>query len=83
MNNRFNIKFYKSIRDIIGLPIKLIFKPTINGIENIPNKPYILVGNHKSFWDIPFVALYIKDDIPIIIPGVNKIKVKGILIVKR
>ena len=63
MNNRFNIKFYKSIRDIIGLPIKLIFKPTINGIENIPNKPYILVGNHKSFWDIPFVALYLKDDI--------------------
>ena len=48
MNNRFNIKFYKSIRDIIGLPIKLIFNPTINGIENI----VISSNRRKGAWNI-------------------------------
>ncbi len=63
MENKTNIKFYKSMKNIIGVPIKLIFKPVVTGEENIPVKPYILVGNHKSFWDVPLVALYIEDNI--------------------
>ena len=61
MENKFNIKFYKNVSNILSIPIKLIFKPEVTGIENIPDKPYILVGNHKSFWDIPLVAMYIND----------------------
>ncbi len=58
-----NIKFYKGVRNVVKIPFKLVFKPEISGLENIPSKPYILVGNHKSFWDIPLVASTIDDEV--------------------
>lgn len=63
MENKINITFYKAVRNILKVPIKLIYNPKIIGIENIPEKPYILVGNHKSLWDIPTVAMCVKDEI--------------------
>ena len=63
MENKINITFYKAVRNILKVPIKLIYNPKINGIENIPEKPYILVGNHKSLWDIPLLAMCVKDEI--------------------
>lgn len=57
------MKFYNSVKKILGKPIKLVFNPKITGLDNIPNKPYILAGNHKSLLDIPLLAIYIKDDI--------------------
>ena len=48
--------FYKSVRPILKLFIKL-YKPTYIGIENIPeNKSFILVGNHTSYLDPLLVA---------------------------
>lgn len=63
MQDKFNLKFYSSVKKIIGVPIKLVFNPEVIGLENIPDKPYILVGNHKSILDIPLLITYIKDDI--------------------
>lgn len=63
MNNKYNIKFYNSIKRILNVPIKLLFNAEVNGIENIPNKPYILAGNHKSLFDIPLLITNIKDEI--------------------
>lgn len=63
MKNKYNIKFYNSIKKILNVPIKLLFNPKVTGIENIPNKPYILAGNHKSLFDIPLLITNIEDEI--------------------
>ena len=63
MNNKFNFKFYSSVKKIISCQVKLFLNPIVNGLENIPIKPYILVGNHKSLLDIPLLVTYIDDDI--------------------
>lgn len=48
MQEKFDIRFYNSVRKIISEPFKLYFNPEINGLENLPNKPYILAGNLTS-----------------------------------
>lgn len=63
MNNKYNVRFYRGIRKIINVPIKLLFNPAVTGIENIPNKPYILAGNHKSLFDMLLLAVYIQGEI--------------------
>ena len=63
MQEKFDIKFYNNVRKIISRPFKLYFNPNINGLENIPDKPYILAGNHTSLMDIPFLIVALKDDI--------------------
>lgn len=63
MNNKYNIKFYNSIKKILTNPIKLLFNAEVTGIENIPDNPYILAGNHKSLFDIPLLIINIPDEI--------------------
>lgn len=63
MKKEFDIKFYNNVKRILKGPFKLVFNPKVIGIENIPNKPYILAGNHKSFLDIPFLIVSLPDDI--------------------
>lgn len=63
MQEKFDIKFYNSVRKIISMPFKVYFNPEINGLENIPDKPYILAGNHISLMDIPFLIVALEDDI--------------------
>lgn len=63
MENKFNIKFYNGIKNILKIPFKLAFNPVVTGIENLPSKPYILVGNHISIFDIPFLVTSIPDEI--------------------
>lgn len=62
-SNKYNIKFYKSIKRVLNVPFKLLYNPVINGLENIPNKPYILAGNHKSMLDIVLLITSIDDEI--------------------
>lgn len=63
MKDKYNIKFYNGIKKILKGPVKLIFNPEINGIENIPNKPYILAGNHKNMLDVILLITNISDEI--------------------
>ena len=62
-NDKFNLKFYNKIKNMINLPMKLIFNTKVIGTENLPKKPYILIGNHKSIWDVPLLVSNINDDI--------------------
>lgn len=50
---KYNDKFfYKLVRPIVTILFKLIYRPTVIGIENIPkNKKIILAGNHTSKLD--------------------------------
>lgn len=63
MNNKYNIKFYNSIKKILKVPVKLFFNPKIEGLQNIPDKPYILAGNHKSMFDVILLISAIPDEI--------------------
>ena len=63
MESKYNIKFYNSIKRFLKVPIKLLYNPKVNGLENIPQKPYILAGNHKSMLDIPLLITSIPDEI--------------------
>ena len=63
MENKYNIKLYRSIKKILKGPMKIIFNAEINGIENLPDKPYLLAGNHKNMLDVVFLITNIPDEI--------------------
>lgn len=64
MEVKYSPKTYRFARDVVGFAMKIVFRPNIEGIENIPQEgPFILAGNHKSLLDIPLVAMASKKDI--------------------
>ena len=63
MKHKYNVKFYNGIKKILDKPIKIFLNPKVNGLHNIPDKPYILAGNHKSLLDIPLLIVSIPDEI--------------------
>ncbi len=63
MKSKYNIKFYNSIKKILKGPMKLVFNAEINGIDNLPDKPYILAGNHKNMLDVVLLITNIPDEI--------------------
>lgn len=63
MKNKYSIKFYNSIKKILKGPMKLVFNAEVNGIENLPDKPYILAGNHKNMFDVVLLITNIPDEI--------------------
>lgn len=62
-NSKYNVKFYRGIKKILNVPFKLLYNPVVNGLENVPNSPYILAGNHKSMLDIVLLMTSIDDEI--------------------
>lgn len=52
--------FYEVIRGVVAPAAKLIYRPTVEGADNVPHRgPVILASNHLSFIDsavIPLVA---------------------------
>lgn len=63
MESKYNIKFYKSIKKLLTMPMKLVFNTKVTGLENIPDKPYILAGNHKNMFDVVILITSIDDEI--------------------
>ena len=63
MKNKYNIKFYNTIKRILKGPMKLVFNAKVSGLENLPDKPYILAGNHKTMFDVVFLITNIPDEI--------------------
>lgn len=63
MQNKYNIKFYKSIKKLLTMPMKLVFNAKVTGLENLPDKPYILAGNHKNMFDVVILITNIDDEI--------------------
>lgn len=54
--DRYSIKFYKRCRFFTDLYLDKFYKPQIIGSEKLPEDGYLLVGNHKSGYDILLVA---------------------------
>ena len=63
MQNKYNIKFYKSIKKLLTMPMKLVFNAKVTGLENLPDKPYILAGNHRNMFDVVILITNIDDEI--------------------
>lgn len=57
MENKYSIKFYKRVVKIVGYVFDKLYRPVVVGQDLIPTEgPYIIVGNHTSMLDIPFVS---------------------------
>lgn len=63
MKDKYNIKFYNGIKRILKGPMKLVFNAEVTGLDNLPNKPYILAGNHKNMLDVVLLITNIPDEI--------------------
>lgn len=63
MENKYSINFYRNIKKLLEVSMKLVYNPKVNGINNIPSSPYILAGNHKSLLDIPLLISSIPSEI--------------------
>ena len=63
--NKYNDKlFYKVIKAIVKPIFFLLYKPKVEGLENIPkNERVLLVGNHTSHLDAPFLMSIVKREI--------------------
>ena len=61
--NKYNLKFYRSIKKILTMPMKLVFNTKVIGLENLPDKPYILAGNHRNMFDVVILITNIDDEI--------------------
>lgn len=60
----FDLKFYRRIKSILNVFMKIAFNPEIIGNENVQNESgLILAGNHKSFLDIPLVISAVSENI--------------------
>ena len=76
--------FYRIIRQIIKVLFKVLFHPTIKGVENIPkNENYVLAGNHTKWLDpimliaiIPKQVHFLAKDS--LFKGITKPIVKGV-----
>lgn len=54
--------FYKFVRGLFSIIIKIFFRVEVKGIENIPDEgKYILASNHKSNWDPLIMATIVKN----------------------
>ena len=51
-----NKKLYKTLKAICKILLKILYRPKVQGAENIPKQgAIILVGNHKHAFDAPLV----------------------------
>lgn len=45
------------LRLAFSLPVRLLLRPRISGVEHVPaTGPVLLVSNHESWWDIPLLG---------------------------
>ena len=60
--NKYNIKFYKSIRKICNFYLEKIFRPKVINKIVLDDKPILLIGNHKSGYDILMLWYALKNE---------------------
>ena len=64
MKEEFDLQFYLKAKKIVKYLMEVIYKPNIEGVENITyDSGFILAGNHKSLLDIPLVAISVDPNI--------------------
>ncbi len=49
-------RLYRLVFRIVGWIVRLLFRVTITGRENIPQPPYIIAANHQAWFDPAFIV---------------------------
>ncbi len=58
LSNLFRNGIYALVIFLVGIPVAVLFKMRVHGREMIEaGKEYIIVAHHRSYWDIPILAL--------------------------
>jgi 1-acyl-sn-glycerol-3-phosphate acyltransferase len=47
--------FYRFIRRLVLVLVRLLFRISLNGVENIPKPPFIIAANHQAWYDPAFI----------------------------
>lgn len=56
--------FYQALKFTAGPLVKAMYKPWVEGLENIPETgPAILASNHNAVWDSVFLPLMLKREV--------------------
>ncbi len=48
---------YRFLAVLVGIAVRILFRFRVRGRENIPHGGFLLVARHRSYWDIPLVAI--------------------------
>jgi len=46
---------YRFLRRLVGWLVRVFFRVTVTGLENIPKPPYIIAANHRAWFDSAFI----------------------------
>lgn len=46
---------YRFVRRLVGLVVRVLFRVTVTGLENIPQAPFIIASNHQAWYDPAFI----------------------------
>lgn len=48
---------YRFLAVLVGIAVRILFRFRVRGRENIPQGGFLVVARHRSYWDIPLVAI--------------------------
>lgn len=47
--------FYRLVRALVALILRVFYRVSVTGLENIPEPPYIIAANHQAWYDPAFI----------------------------
>lgn len=48
-------RVYRFIRAVVLVLVRLVFRISVSGLENIPKPPFIIAANHQAWYDPAFI----------------------------
>lgn len=48
-------RFYHFVRAVVLALVRLLFRVSVSGVENIPKPPFIIAANHQAWYDPAFI----------------------------
>ncbi len=46
---------YRFLHRLVGWIVRVVFRVTVTGLENIPEPPFIIAANHRAWYDPAFI----------------------------
>ncbi len=52
---------YRFVRRLVGIIVRVLFRVSVTGLENIPQAPFIIAANHQAWYDPAFILPFFPD----------------------